>query len=122
MAKNNNRIFKSMQKARKMGMSELDILRMRETARREAMKMQTEAIEKSFLYMLSIPLNVLVNDYWSKSAKKRAPKFIEDVVSLYESVQAGIVSDEELAGLLDDYAGIKIEAKWLEVKGEINAK
>lgn len=122
MAKNNNRIFQSMQKARKMGMSELDILRMRETARREAMKMQTEAIEKSFLYMLSIPLNVLVNDYWSKSAKKRAPKFIEDVVSLYEAVQAGIVSDEELAGLLDDYAGIKIEAKWLEVKGKINAK
>lgn len=122
MAKNNNRIFQSMQKARKMGMSELDILRMRETARREAMKMQTEAIEKSFLYMLSIPLNVLVNDYWSKSAKKRAPKFIEDVVSLYEAVQAGIVSDEELAGLLDDYAGIKIEAKWLEVKGKMNEK
>ena len=122
MAKNNNRIFQSMQKARKMGMSELDILRMRETARREAMKMQGEAIEKSFLYMLAIPLNVLVNDYWPKSAKKRAPQFIEDVISLYESVQAGIVSDRELADLLDDLAGIKVEAKWLEVKGKMNAK
>ena len=111
-----NRVFNSMQKARKKGMSELDILKMRELARKEAMKMQTEAIEKSFLYMLAIPLNVLVNDYWPKSAKKRAPQFIEDVISLYESVQSGIVSDRELADLLDDLAGIKVEAKWLEVK------
>ena len=117
-----NRVHMATQKARKKGMSELDILRMREVARREAMKMQGEAIEKSFLYMLAIPLNVLVNDYWSKSAKKRAPKFIEDVVSLYEAVQAGIVSDRELADLLDDYAGIKIEAKWLEVKEKMDEK
>lgn len=111
-----NRVHMATQKARKKGMSKLDILRMRELARKEAMKMQTEAIEKSFLYMLAIPLNVLVNDYWPKSAKKRAPQFIEDVISLYESVQAGIVSDRELADLLDDLAGIKVEAKWLEVK------
>ena len=117
-----NRVHMATQKARKKGMSELDILRMRELARKEAMKMQGEAIEKSFLYMLAIPLNVLVNDYWPKSAKKRAPQFIEDVISLYESVQAGIVSDRELADLLDDLAGIKVEAKWLEVKEKMDEK
>lgn len=37
-------------------------------------------------YTLAIPLNVLVNDYWEKSARKRIPKFIEDVISLYEAV------------------------------------
>lgn len=111
-----NRVHFATQKARKKGMSEIDILKMRELARQEAKKMQGEAIERSFLYMLAIPLNVLANDYWSKTAKKRAPQFIEDVVSLYESVQAGVVSDRELADLLHDLAGIKVEAAWLEAK------
>ena len=103
-----------MQMARQRGISNLDLLRMREIARKEAEKMENEATEKAFLYMLAIPLNVLVNDYWSKSAKKRAPKFIEDVISLYESVQEGVVTDQELADLLFDMAGVKIEADWLK--------
>jgi hypothetical protein len=110
------RVKKQMKMVKNKGMSNLDLLRMREIARKEAQKMENEATEKSFLYMLAIPLNVLVNDYWSKSAKKRAPKFIEDVISLYESVQEGVVTDKQLADLLFDMAGVKIEADWL--KGE----
>ena len=109
-------VRQQMQKAKQKGMSNIDLLRMREIARKEAQKMENEATEKAFLYMLAIPLNVLVNDYWSKSAKKRAPKFIEDVISLYESVQEGVVTDKQLADLLFDMAGVKIEADWL--KGE----
>ena len=59
--------------------------------------------------MLAIPLNVLVNDYWSKSAKKRAPKFIKDVMSLYEAVQDGVVSKDDLSDLLKDMAGIDVD-------------
>lgn len=77
-------------------------------------KTEEISIQKAFLYMLAIPLNVLVNDYWSKSAKTRAPKFIEDCLSLYESVQSGAVSNEELADLLENMAGVTIQAKWLE--------
>ena len=111
-----NRVHKATQNARKKGMNEMDIFKMREIARKEALKMQGEAIERAFLYMLAIPLNVLANDYWPKSAKKRASRYIKDVTSLYESVQAGTVSDRELADLLYDLAGIKIEAAWLEAK------
>ena len=82
--------------------------------------MEKEATEKAFLYMLAIPLNVLFNDYWQKSAKKRAPKFIEDVMSLYEAVQNGVVSDKQLADLLDELAGVKIDADWM--KGNDNEK
>lgn len=113
-----NRVKNQMRKAKQNGMSNIDLLRMREIARKEAEKMENEATEKAFLYMLAIPLNILVNDYWSKSAKKRAPRFIEDVISLYESVQEGVVTDQELADLLNDMAGVKIEAEWM--KGRTN--
>lgn len=102
---------------RKMGFNNNQIGVVLESASKKADELQRIAKEKAFLYMLAIPLNVLVNDYWEKSAKKRIPKFIEDVISLYEAVQEGVVTDEQLADLLYEYAGVKIEADWL--KGEI---
>jgi hypothetical protein len=110
----NNRMKNQINRARKAGISNVDLMRMKEVAKKEAKKMESDAVEKAFLYMLAIPLNVLVNDYWSKTAKKKAPKFIEDVISLYESVQAGVVTDEELAGLLSELAGVNVEAEWLK--------
>ena len=107
-------------RARRMGMSNVDLLMVKESAKKAAKTIEKEATEKAFLYMLAIPLNVLFNDYWQKSAKKRAPKFIEDVMSLYDAVQHGVVSDKQLADLLDELAGVKIDADWM--KGNDNEK
>lgn len=107
-------------RARRMGMSNVDLLMVKESAKKAAKTIEKEATEKAFLYMLAIPLNVLFNDYWQKSAKKRAPKFIEDVMSLYDAVQNGVVSDKQLADLLDELAGVKIDADW--TKGNDNEK
>ena len=41
--------------------------------------------------MLVIPTNVLIADYWEKSAKKRIPKFVEDCINLYEAFLQGTV-------------------------------
>lgn len=112
-----NKVQQQMKKTKKQGLTPQDVLRMKEIARKEAARMEAEAKEKAFLYMLAIPLNVLFNDYWSKSAKKKAPKFIEEVIKLYEAVQGGYVSDEELAEVLHDLAGVKIEAEWLKKEG-----
>jgi hypothetical protein len=101
---------------RKMGFNNNQISVILESSNKKAEELQRIAKEKAFLYMLAIPLNVLVNDYWEKSARKRIPRFIEDVISLYEAVQDGVVSEQQLADLLDEYAGVKIEADWL--KGE----
>lgn len=109
-----NRMFNQMKMAKKSGLTNVDLARMRDAARKEAMKVENEIFEKSFLYMLAIPLNVLVNDYWSKTAKRRAPKFIEDVLSLYESVRDGYVTEEELAALLEEYAKVTVNKAWLE--------
>jgi hypothetical protein len=106
-------------KLHKSGVDNMTIARVKEIAKREADRVESESIDKAFIYMLAIPLNVLVNDYWSKSAKKRAPKFIKDVLSLYESVQEGYVTNEELTSLLEEYAGVKVTAEWLK---EIRSK
>lgn len=110
---------KQLKRAKESGMSTLDFLKVQEIAKRESKKMEQEATEKAFLYMLAIPLNILVNDYWPKTAKRRSPKFISEVLKLYDAVENDIVSEEELAELLEDMAGIKITADWLkDRKGE----
>lgn len=37
-------------------------------------------------------------------------------MSLYEAVQQGVVSDKQLADLLDELAGVKIEVEWINVE------
>jgi len=102
-------------RARQLGLSNVDILKIRETAKAEVEKSQNQSIEKSFLYMLAIPLNVLVTkEYWGDKAKDLAPAFIDEVIGLYEAVQDGYVSNEQLAELLEDMADIKIDAGWLK--------
>lgn len=109
-----NRVRSQMNRAKKAGMSSVDLLRVREAAKKEAQRMEQQATERAFLYMLAIPLNVLFNDYWEKTAKRKAPKFIEECMKLYEAVQDGIVSEQQLAELLDDLAGVKITAEWMK--------
>lgn len=100
--------------AKKRGnVSNLDLLKARQIAKEEAYKMEKEAEERALLQILAIPLNVLVADYWPKSAKRKAPKFIRSCISLYASYRGGIVSDEELAALVEEFAGYKVTAEWL---------
>ena len=113
-----NRVKNQMRVARNNGLSPLEVLQMREIARKEAEKMENEATEKAFLYMLAIPLNVLVADYWPKTAKRRAPKLIDDVISLYQAVEAGVVTKEQLVEVLQEYGQIDFRARWLKAKGE----
>ena len=68
-----------------------------------------EAVEKAFTLMLALPLEVLITEeYWMKSAKKRMPKFIEDVLRVYRGYQNGAISIEEMEKDLWDFAGIKV--------------
>ena len=98
------------------GVNAIDRAFIRASIEKEMEVVQKEATDKAFFFMLSIPLNVLANDYWSKSAKKRMPKFIEEVISLYESVERGLTTYEELEELLDDLAGVDVRAEWLKRK------
>ena len=105
---------KNLIKAKQIGLSNADIFKIQQTAKKAADKTKEESIEKAFLYMLAIPLNVLVTDeYWGDEAKEKAPAFIEEVMGLYEAVQDGYVSDDQLSDLLMEMAGVEINADWL---------
>lgn len=77
----------------------------------EEIKKQTlnEAVDKVFLLMLAIPMEVLISDYWMKSAKKRIPKFIDDVLYLYKAYERGDITIEEMESDLKEFAGITLE-------------
>lgn len=107
-----------MKKARQKGMTPLEIAQMKAIAKKHAEAMEQEANERALLQLLAIPCLILGEDYWKKSAKQRIPKFIEDVASMYESYEIGVVTDQDLADALYDMAGIKIEAEWMKHKKE----
>ena len=81
------KIRSQMNIARKRGYNELELLRVREIAKKQAEIITEEAekiaMEKAFILMLGIPLNILFHEHWKKSAKKRMPQFIRDCLSLY---------------------------------------
>lgn len=101
-------------RAKKSGMTDVDLLLIRESAKKTAVQATQETYERAFVHMLGITITLLANDYWSKTAKKRVPKFIEDVVSLFDSVQEGAVTEQELLEIIKEYAGIDIFAEWAE--------
>lgn len=69
-----------------------------------------EAIDTAFTLMLALPLEALKDKYWVKSAKRRLPKFLDNVLSLYDSWNKGELTIEELREDLWEYGGIKLEA------------
>jgi hypothetical protein len=102
---------------KRMGFNNNQISVILESSKKKAEELQRIANEKAFLYMLAIPLNVLV-DEWGEDAKEKATSFCEEVVKLYEAVQEGVVSEQQLADFLYEYAEIKIEADWLKGENE----
>ena len=113
----NKKVCNQIKRAKGQGMNMVDLARMKAVAKKEAEKMEQRATEQAFVYMLAIPTLVLANDYWSKTAKKKIPQFIEDVVSLYESVQMGVVTEEELIRDLYELAGTTVDAEWEKNNG-----
>ena len=93
-----------------MTREELEKIRRQEYDRaRKTIKEKSDRIAEDILkMMIVIPTNVLINDYWEKTAKKRIPKFVEDCLSLYKSWVEGNVSMEEMQNLTEEYAGIKL--------------
>jgi hypothetical protein len=73
--------------------------------RKEAVK---KATEKAFVLMLALPLEVLRSEeYWIKSAKKKLPKFMADVLMMYHAFEEGVITMEELEADLFEYGEIQ---------------
>lgn len=91
-------------------MDELEKIRKFEARKaKELMMSKNEELANEILkMMLVIPTNVLIADFWPKSAKKRIPEFIEGCMSLYEAWKKGAVTMDEMQKLTEEYAGIKL--------------
>jgi hypothetical protein len=71
---------------------------------------QEEAVSTAFTLLLAIPTEVLIgDDYWAKSAKRRIPKFLDEVIKLYKAWEGGTLTLEEMREDLWNFGGIKIE-------------
>lgn len=88
--------------------------KMERDRRKEEKKAVDIAREQAFIMMIAIPINILASDYWEKSAKKRIPEFTDKVVSLYEAVQQGVVTYEEMVDDIKRLSGMEITAEWLK--------
>lgn len=77
-------------------------------ARKQILDKSEELASEIFKMMLVIPTNILVNDYWKKTAETRIPKFVEDCIHLYESWTSGSVNVEEMCKLTERYGKIKL--------------
>lgn len=107
-----------------MTREELEKIRRQEYDRaRKTIKEKSDRIAEDILkMMIVIPTNVLINDYWEKTAKKRIPKFVEDCMSLYRSWSEGTVSMEEMQHLTEEYAGIKLIDSGSDIEKTMNKK
>lgn len=107
------RMQKQQEKKKKtyiMTAEELDKIRKQEfeNAKKFFLSKNDELAEEIFKMMLVIPTNVLVNDYWTKTAKRRIPNFVNDCLSLYRSWHEGAVNMTEMQELIEEYAQIKL--------------
>jgi hypothetical protein len=69
----------------------------------------SDAVNTAMVLMLSLPMVVLMEDYWQKSFSQRIPKFIDRVFGLYEDWQDGKVELDDLRDKLWEIGGIRFE-------------
>lgn len=77
-------------------------------------------IEKGMMLTLAVVLNLLIEDYWPKTAPQRVPKLAEDAVNLIDAIQCGVVDVEDCVAYLERETGMKFNADWIKHTG--NAK
>lgn len=96
-----------------MTAEELEKIRMQEfnRAKKLLLDKNDDLAEQILQMMLVIPTNVLIADYWPKSAKQRIPEFVESCMSLYQAWEHGVVTMTEMQELTEEYAGIKLIGK-----------
>ena len=85
---------------------------------REFERGEKVGIEKGMMLTLAVVLNLLIEDYWVKTAYKRVPKFAEDVINLIDAIQCGVVGVEECVEYVERVTGMKFNADWIKHTGD----
>lgn len=73
-----------------------------------------DAVNTAMVLLLTLPLEVLMDHYWTKSYATRIPKFTDLVLEYYEKWQDGELDMDKLKEDLWVYGGVKL------VEGEVD--
>lgn len=74
-------------------------------------EVMNESINTAMILLLTLPLEVLMDHYWSKSYRKRIPEFTKYVLEYYERWQNGELDMDKLKEDLWEYGGVRLEAE-----------
>lgn len=67
-----------------------------------------DAVNTAMTLLLTLPMKVLMDHYWTKSARQRIPQFTEHLLDYYQKWQAGEFEMDELQQELWEFGGIKL--------------
>lgn len=81
-------------------------------------KSEKVGIEKGMMLTLAVVLNLLMEDYWPKTAPQRVPKLAEDAVNLIDAIQCGVVEVEDCVAYVEQETGMKFNADWIRHCGK----
>lgn len=68
-----------------------------------------KALNQSLLLMLVLPMEVLMDNYWKKTYRKKIPEFTQHVLDYYKEWQEGKLDIEELRKDLWEFGGVRLE-------------
>lgn len=71
-----------------------------------------DAVNTAMVLMLTLPLKVLIDNYWtSKEQLEQIPEFTDKVIEYYEKWQNGELDIDKLREDLWNYAGVRLEGE-----------
>lgn len=70
-----------------------------------------DAVNTAMVLMLTLPLKVLMDDYWTGEQLEQIPEFTDKVIEYYEKWQNGELDIDKLREDLWNYAGIRLEGE-----------
>ena len=101
------RLAKELSKKDKVyNLTQAQIDKIKEDAAEDA---YNDIIDVAFGLMLAIPTNVLARCYWEKSAPKRIPQFLEECLSVYDSIDAGVLKIKDLIDDVEEVGKLKLD-------------
>lgn len=67
-----------------------------------------EAVDTSFGLTLSISADILGRCYWEKTSEKRIPEFLNECISLYDSINAGAIKISDIIKDVEEIGKLKM--------------
>lgn len=68
-----------------------------------------EAVNTAMILMLTLPLEVLMDHYWTKTYDKKIPEFTNYVLEYYKKWENGEIDMDKIRDDLWEYGGVRLE-------------